>query len=61
MYAIRSYYGNTAGPRLLADQVILGHAAANAGVLPGDELLAIDGLCVGPEDYLDHQRRLRPA
>jgi len=52
---------NTAGPRLLADQVILGHAAANAGVLPGDELLAIDGLRVGPEDYLDHQRRLRPG
>jgi predicted metalloprotease with PDZ domain len=52
---------NAAGPRLLADQVIFGHAAADAGVLPGDELLAIDGLRVGPDDYLDHQRRLRPG
>ena len=52
---------NSAGPRLLAEQVILGHAAADAGVLPGDELLAIDGLRVGPEDYLEHQRRLRPG
>jgi len=52
---------NASGPRLLADQVILGHAAANAGVLPGDELIAIDGIRVLPDDYLGHQRRLRPG
>jgi predicted metalloprotease with PDZ domain len=52
---------DASGARLLADQVILGHAAAEAGVLPGDELLAIDGLRVGPTDYLGRMQRLRPG
>lgn len=50
---------DASGPRLLAEQVILGHAGADAGVLPGDELLAIDGLRVTPADYIARLQRLR--
>ena len=52
---------DAAGARLLADQVILGHAAATAGMLPGDELLAIDGFRVTPQNYVGHIQRLRPG
>jgi len=45
---------------LLAEHVFLGHPAAAAGVLPGDELLAIDGLRVTAEDYLARLQKLRP-
>lgn len=38
------------GTALLAEYVLQGHPAAEAGVLPGDELLAINGLRVRPED-----------
>jgi predicted metalloprotease with PDZ domain len=48
------------GSTLLAEHVFLGHPAAAAGVLPGDELLAIDGLRVTAEDYLARLQKLRP-
>jgi len=48
------------GGSLLAEHVLLGHPAAQAGVLPGDELLAIDGLRVRPEDVQSHLLKLRP-
>lgn len=49
------------GPRLLAEQVIRGHTGADAGLLPGDELLAIDGLRVTPADYIGLLQRLLPG
>jgi predicted metalloprotease with PDZ domain len=52
---------STDGERLLAEQVILGHAGAMAGILPGDELLAIDGFRVTTADYALRSRRLRPG
>jgi predicted metalloprotease with PDZ domain len=52
---------DASGPRLLAEQVILGHAGADAGMLPGDELLAIDGIRVTPADYVARMQRLRPG
>lgn len=42
---------SVSGAALLAEYVVLGYPAATAGVLPGDELLAIDGLRVTPDDY----------
>jgi len=48
------------GATLLAEYVLLGHPAAAAGVLPGDELLAIDGLRVMPENYQQRLQKLRP-
>jgi predicted metalloprotease with PDZ domain len=50
---------DASGSRLLAEQVIRGHAGADAGMLPGDELLAIDGLRVTPVDYIARLQRLR--
>jgi predicted metalloprotease with PDZ domain len=47
--------------RLLAEQVFRGHAGAEAGILPGDELLAIDGFRVTIEDYAIHTQRLQPG
>jgi predicted metalloprotease with PDZ domain len=47
--------------QLLAEQVILGRAGAEAGILPGDELLAIDGFRVTTSSYLERIRRLRPG
>jgi len=52
---------NAAGEHLLAEQVILGHAGASAGMLPGDELLAIDGFRVTTTDYAGRIQRLRPG
>jgi predicted metalloprotease with PDZ domain len=52
---------DASGPRLLAEQVILGHAGADAGMLPGDELLAIDGIRVTPVDYVARMQRLQPG
>jgi predicted metalloprotease with PDZ domain len=52
---------DASGPRLLAEQVILGHSGADAGMLPGDELLAIDGIRVTPVDYLARLQRLQPG
>jgi predicted metalloprotease with PDZ domain len=50
-----------AGERLVAEQVVLGHAGARAGILPGDELLAIDGFRVAPGTYAAHAQRLQPG
>ena len=50
-----------ANGRLLAEQVIRGHAGADAGILPGDELLAIDGFRMTVEDYAMRTRRLQPG
>jgi len=52
---------DAAGEHVLAQQVILGHAAAAAGMLPGDELLAIDGFRVTTTDYAGRIQRLRPG
>jgi predicted metalloprotease with PDZ domain len=40
------------GAALFADYVVRGQPAATAGVLPGDELLAINGFRVAPDNYL---------
>jgi len=50
----------TSGPLLLADTVVLGYPGADAGVLPGDELLAIDRMRVTPQNYQSRLQRLRP-
>jgi predicted metalloprotease with PDZ domain len=52
---------DASGQRLLADQVVLGRAGAVAGVLPGDELIAIDGFRLTTANYLDRIGRLRPG
>jgi predicted metalloprotease with PDZ domain len=49
------------GNRLVAEQVLLGHSGANAGVIPGDELLAIDGIRVTPEDHAVRIQQLPPG
>jgi predicted metalloprotease with PDZ domain len=48
------------GAVLLAEHVLLGHPGAAAGMLPGDELLAINGLRVTPENYQQSLQKLRP-
>jgi predicted metalloprotease with PDZ domain len=40
------------GATLFAEYVVRGQPAATAGVLPGDELLAINGFRVAPDSYL---------
>jgi predicted metalloprotease with PDZ domain len=40
------------GASLFAEYVVRGQPAAEAGVLPGDELLAINGFRVVPENYV---------
>jgi predicted metalloprotease with PDZ domain len=47
------------GGRLIVEQVPLGHAGAEAGLLPGDELIALGGMRVTPGDYADRVQRLR--
>ena len=49
------------GERLVAEQVVLGHAGARAGILPGDELLAIDGFRVTPGTFAARSQRLQPG
>jgi len=49
------------GNRILAEHVVLGHSGAQAGVLPGDELLAIDGSRVTGDNYAVHMQRLQPG
>ncbi len=39
------------GAALFAEYVVRGYPAAEAGVLPGDELLAINGFRVAPDNY----------
>jgi predicted metalloprotease with PDZ domain len=52
-------WGNS-GSQLLVEQVIQGYAGARAGILPGDELLAIDGIRVTAEDFLSFFQKLKP-
>jgi predicted metalloprotease with PDZ domain len=52
---------DASGPQLLAEQVLVGQAGADAGVIPGDELLAIDDIRVTPDDYAARIQRLRPG
>ena len=40
--------------------MILGNSGAEAGLLPGDELIAIDGFRVTPENQLARMQRLVP-
>lgn len=47
--------------RLIAEQVMLGGAAAEAGVLPGDELLAVDGNRIIPGNHAPRLQRLVPG
>ena len=48
------------GSALLAEHVLLDHPGAIAGVLPGDELLAIDGLRVTTENHQQRLQKLHP-
>ena len=52
---------DASGQQLIAEQVLVGRAGANAGVIPGDELLAIDDIRVTPDDYDARIQRLRPG
>lgn len=45
---------------LRAEYVLHGYSGATAGVLPDDELIAIDGLRVLPADHLDRLVKLQP-
>lgn len=49
------------GSSLLAEHVLLGYAGAEAGILPGDELLAIDGFRVTPADFSKLLTNLLPG
>jgi len=49
------------GSSLLAEYVLLGYPGAAAGVLPEDELLAIDGLRVTTGDYMTYLLKLQPG
>jgi predicted metalloprotease with PDZ domain len=50
---------DTKGSALLVKQVVAGHSGAGAGVLPGDELIAIDGNRVTAANYDDVLQRMR--
>ena len=50
---------DTDGPGLLVKQVVAGYSGAEAGVLPGDELIAIDGNRVTASSYDSVLQRLR--
>jgi predicted metalloprotease with PDZ domain len=52
---------DASGQQLIAEQVLVGRAGADAGVIPGDELIAIDDIRVTPEDYDARIQRLRPG
>lgn len=49
------------GSQLLVEQVVRGHAGSSAGLLPGDELIAIADQRVTPLNYNDMLNRLRPG
>jgi predicted metalloprotease with PDZ domain len=49
-----------AGSALLAEHVLLGYPGAEAGILPEDELMAVDGWRVTPENYLVYLQKLKP-
>ncbi len=48
------------GSALLIEQVVAGYSGAEAGLLPGDELIAIDGNRVNESNYVKLLARLRP-
>ncbi|MEE4216533.1 MAG: PDZ domain-containing protein [Xanthomonadales bacterium] len=48
------------GSALLVEQVVAGYSGAEAGLLPGDELIAIDGNRVNASNYDKLLARLRP-
>jgi len=48
------------GNQILAEKVMRGHPGAAAGILPGDELLAVNGWRVTSDNFLDRLSRLRP-
>ena len=48
-------------PQLLVESVLHGGAAADAGLLPGDELLAINGHRVTREDHEAYLKTFRPG
>ena len=52
---------SSSGTALLVDQVLLGHSGAEAGLLPGDELIAVDGFRVTPENHHARFLRLTPG
>ena len=49
------------GPALVVTQVVAGHSASDAGVLPGDELIAVDGFRVTAANYDLVLDRFRPG
>lgn len=49
------------GSTLVIDQVVRGHSGAEAGLLPGDELLAVDGFRVTPDNFAVRIQRLLPG
>lgn len=49
------------GGSVLAEHVLSGYPASDAGVLPGDELLAIQGIRLKPENYLGALQKIRPG
>ena len=49
------------GPLLLIDQVIRGNSGAEAGLLPGDEVVAIDGFRVTPDNYAARLQLFEPG
>jgi predicted metalloprotease with PDZ domain len=49
-----------AGTMILVERVLDGHSGAAAGLLPGDELLAIDGLRVTTDNFASLIHRFRP-
>jgi len=52
---------NVENAQLIIDQVVKGATAADAGVIPGDELLAINGQRALPGTIEDILKRLRPG
>ena len=50
---------DTDGPELVVKQVVAGYSGAEAGVLPGDELIAIDGNRVTASNHDSVLQRLR--
>ena len=50
----------TEGAGVVVEQVVRGNSGADAGLLPGDELLAINGLRVRADNYAARIHRFHP-